>query len=148
MGFEPNRRNRKYVPNLAQQQAESTGNYLLLDRLLGLLDESRSAIFGLPGQGQILLTETERSAYTSFITLAPLESLDWLMVPQLDVRMYHDARMAEVASINGFRPIKGSHPRGEVGKHVDEKQQINRHLGEWLRHCLDHGLAISQLSRP
>lgn len=147
MAFEPIRRNRKYVPNLARQQAESTSNYLLLDRLLGLLDDRRSAVFGLPGQGQFVLTETERSAYTSFITMAPLERVEWLDAPQLDVRMYHDARMAEVASINGYRPTRGSHPRGEIGRQVDEKQQINQHLGEWLRHCLDHGLALGQQQR-
>ncbi|MGB0958393.1 MAG: DUF1249 domain-containing protein, partial [Litorivicinus sp.] len=128
---------------LAAQQAESSGNYLLLKRLLTLLDGPASGVFGVPEQGRILVTETERAAYTSFITLAPLDRSEWLQVPQLDVRMYHDARMAEVASINGFRPIKGSHrAASDHGLHIDEKQQINQHLGEWLRYCLAQGLAV------
>lgn len=139
----PVRKNRKFVPNLAAQQAESASNYLLLKRLLALIESPSGGIFGVPEQGRIVITETERSAYTSFITLAPLDRFDWLQVPQLDVRMYHDAKMAEVASINGFRPIKGSHRAAtDHGLHIDEKQQINQHLGEWLRYCLSHGLAV------
>ena len=78
MSFEPIRRNRKYVPNLAAQQAESANNYLLLNRLMGLLNEDREALFGVPGQGQILLTETQRSPYTSFVTLVGLDRAEWL----------------------------------------------------------------------
>lgn len=144
MSFEPLRHNRRYVPNLAAQQAESASNYLLLNRLMMLLDQDRQAIFGVPGQGHILLTETERSAYTSFVTLVGLDRAQWLQVPQLDVRVYHDARMAEIASIDGYRPVQGSHSRTNRRRQVDEKQQINTYLGEWLRYCLDAGLAASQ----
>lgn len=147
MSFLPNRRNRRYVPNLAAQQAESASNYLLLVRLMSVLNSEREAIFGVPGQGQILLTETQRSPYTSFVTLVGLDRAKWLQVPQLDVRMYHDARMAEVASIDGFRPVQGSHSRADRQRHADEKQQINTYLGEWLRYCLDAGLAGHQAGR-
>ncbi len=143
----PNRKNRRYVPNLAAQQTESASNYLLLARLMSVLDENREAIFGVPGQGHILLTETQRSPYTSFVTLVGLDRAQWLQVPQLDVRMYHDARMAEIASIDGYRPIKGSHSRDDRRRHADEKQQINTYLGEWLRHCLNTGLASNKASR-
>lgn len=141
MSFEPLRHNRRYVPNLAAQQAESAANYLLLNRLMAVLDDDRQAVFGVPGQGHILLTETERSPYTSFVTLVGLDRAQWLQVPQLDVRMYHDARMAEIASIDGYRPIQGSHSRTDRRRQADEKQQINTYLGEWLRYCLSAGLA-------
>lgn len=147
MNFEPIRRNRKYVPNLAAQQAESANNYLLLNRLMGLLNDDREALFGVPGQGQILLTETQRSPYTSFVTLVGLDRAEWLQVPQLDVRMYHDARMAEIASIDGYRPVSGSHCRTSRERHVDEKQQINTYLGEWLRYCLNVGQAPVRIER-
>ena len=147
VSFEPLRRNRKYVPNLAAQQAESANNYLLLNRLMGLLNEDREALFGVPGQGQILLTETQRSPYTSFVTLVGLDRAEWLQVPQLDVRMYHDARMAEIASIDGYRPVAGSHCRSSRERHADEKQQINTYLGEWLRYCLNVGQAPLRIQR-
>ncbi|MGB0964602.1 MAG: DUF1249 domain-containing protein [Litorivicinus sp.] len=147
MSFIPNRRNRRYVPNLAAQQAESASNYVLLARLMLLLDDQGEAIFGVPGQGHILLTLTERSPYTSFVTLVGLDRATWLQVPQLDVRMYHDARMAEIASIDGYRPVRGSHSRDDRRRHADEKQQINTYLGEWLRHCLNTGLAAGRDAR-
>ena len=147
VSFEPIRRNRKYVPNLAAQQAESANNYLLLNRLMGLLNDDREALFGVPGQGQILLTETHRSPYTSFVTLVGLDRAEWLQVPQLDVRMYHDARMAEIASIDGYRPVAGSHCRSSRERHADEKQQINTYLGEWLRYCLNVGQAPLRIQR-
>ena len=106
---------------------------------MGLLNDDREALFGVPGQGQILLTETQRSPYTSFVTLVGLDRAEWLQVPQLDVRMYHDARMAEIASIDGYRPVAGSHCRSSRERHADEKQQINTYLGEWLRYCLNVG---------
>lgn len=138
--FWPNRRTRKYVPNLAEQQAESARNFLLLMRLMPLLKDG-VAVFDVPDQGSLVLTETERSRYTGFVTLAPLDANKWLQAPQFDIRVYYDAKLAEVASINGFRPISGRHNRAERDRQVDEKRQINQHLGEWLRHCLDAGLA-------
>ena len=141
MSYEPLRRNRRYVPNLAEQQAESARNYVLLLRLLNVMGDREEAVFGLPGQGRLVLTQTSASRYTSFVTLAPLQTDSWLTVPQLDIRAYHDVKLAEIASIDGFRPIKGSHERHERDVQVDEKRQIGRYLGEWLKYCLDAGLA-------
>ena len=147
VSFEPIRRNRKYVPNLAAQQAESANNYLLLNRLMGLLNEDREALFGVPGQGQILLTETQRSPYTSFVTLVGLDRAEWLQVPQLDVRMYHDARMAEIVAFQRARHLAGRYEYPNPNMYQrDEKAQQNRYLAELLALCLAEGRLTDTVS--
>lgn len=60
--------------------------------------------------------------------------------PRMSIRLYHDARMAEVISSQDIRQVK---PRYDYpNKHMhqqDEKQQINQFLNEWLHLCLEHG---------
>ncbi len=58
----------------------------------------------------------------------------------MEIRLYHDARMAEVISSQDIHQVK---PRYDYpNKHMhqqDEKQQINQFLNEWLHLCLEHG---------
>lgn len=60
--------------------------------------------------------------------------------PRMSIRLYHDARMAEVISSQDIHQVK---PRYDYpNKHMhqqDEKQQINQFLNEWLHLCLAHG---------
>jgi uncharacterized protein YqiB (DUF1249 family) len=60
--------------------------------------------------------------------------------PRMSIRLYHDARMAEVISSQDIHQVK---PRYDYpNKHMhqqDEKQQINQFLNEWLHLCLTHG---------
>ena len=99
---------------------------------MGLLNDDREALFGVPGQGQILLTETQRSPYTSFVTLVGLDRAEWLQVPQPDVRMYHDARMAEIASIDGCKPVAGSHCRLAAS---GTRMKSSRSTPTWVSGC-------------
>lgn len=66
--------------------------------------------------------------------------------PRMSIRLYHDARMAEVISSQDIYQVK---PRYDYpNKHMhqqDEKQQINQFLNEWLHLCLAHGQVNVQL---
>ena len=61
-------------------------------------------------------------------------------MPQLTMRLYHDAKMAEVISCDKVRCIR---PRYEKLNHTmyqtDEKSQWNKFLSEWLEYCLEYG---------
>lgn len=61
-------------------------------------------------------------------------------VYQGDVRLYHDANVAEVVKCQRYRQFKPRYKYPNLDMHqVDEKAQMNRFLGELLAHCLAHG---------
>ena len=56
------------------------------------------------------------------------------------VRLYHDARLAEVTEARPFRRVNARYAYPNRNMHQrDEKAQWNRFLAEWLRHVHDHG---------
>ncbi|WP_121345194.1 DUF1249 domain-containing protein, partial [Pseudomonas aeruginosa] len=66
--------------------------------------------------------------------------LPWLPAPRLEVRVYHDARMAEVIGAEQARRLMAIYPYPNQAMHQpDEKNQLNLFLGEWLAHCLACG---------
>lgn len=63
-----------------------------------------------------------------------------LLHPKMMVRLYHDARMAEIISNQGVKQIKPRYDYPNKKMHLpDEKQQINFFLKEWLQLCLQLG---------
>jgi uncharacterized protein len=93
-----------------------------------------------------LLCITERSPYTTTLELSRTavgDSSGWLAMPKLTLRMYHDAKLAEVLAWEGHKRLR---PRYEYPNQSmyqsDEKYQLNRFLGEWLALCLDHGHSL------
>ena len=63
-----------------------------------------------------------------------------LLHPKMTIRLYHDARMAEVISNQDIRQVKPRYDYPNVKMHLpDEKQQINQFLKEWLQLCLKLG---------
>ena len=60
--------------------------------------------------------------------------------PAMVVRLYHDARMAEVISSQDIKQIKPRYDYPNAAMHhPDEKQQINLFLKEWLQLCHELG---------
>lgn len=59
---------------------------------------------------------------------------------RMSIRLYHDARMAEVISSQDVFQVKPRYDYPNKNMHQqDEKQQINQFLNEWLHLCLEHG---------
>jgi uncharacterized protein YqiB (DUF1249 family) len=67
------------------------------------------------------------------------QTLGWLR-PQFEVRLYHDARLAEVVSCQQVRRFKAvyDYPNLEMMQ-PDEKRQINLLLRDWLLLCQRQG---------
>lgn len=93
----------------------------------------------------------EQTAYTTLLSLSQADdagdSLDhWCQLPQLQLRLYHDARVVEVVACQGIWRLR---PRyGYPNKRMlqqDEKAQWNRFLTEWLSHCLEHGYSFDPM---
>ncbi len=134
---------KKYVPDLKAQMATCEANYVRLGKLMPDLDKVSGRHFCVLWRQhaiQVSIRVEERFNYTTSLRIEQRgEGLSWLQMPDLIVRLYHDARMAEVIC-RKRRPMQGrySYPNAQM-HHPDEKQQLNHYLGEWLAHCLAHG---------
>ncbi len=139
--------NRRYVPDLPEQNALCEANYLRLEKLLGGLQESH---YGFRWEGhhhepvQVRVEIIERFKFTTTLNL--IKQNPSLPKPmdrvQLTIRMYHDARMAEVVTWDSGRQLSGVYPYpNDQMYQIDEKAQANVYLGEWLAHLLRHGVA-------
>lgn len=121
--------------------AECEANYARLRRLFDCAGPGRR--FGLDSGLCLRLTVTDQAPYTTTLTIAPEGEPLPVLAPVLTVRMYHDARLAEVVEFASRRQVQPryDYPNPDMYQ-PDEKAQWNRFLGEWLSHCLQHGLAL------
>lgn len=134
----------RYRVDLAHLQATCEANYLRLRRLMpgmAVQDELRIAIDSGDGVQQTLtLRVLERCRYTSTLQLVHERRHDWLAPPSMEVRLYHDANMAEVVAAYNRRRFRGVYPYpNEQMLQPDEKYQLNSFLGEWLGYCQRYG---------
>ncbi|MBD9485296.1 DUF1249 domain-containing protein [Pseudomonas sp. PDM14] len=135
----------RYRVDLVELQSACEANYARLLRLLpGMRDmhgERRVALSqGDQLLGVLVLQVLESCPYTTTLQVRQEHSLPWLPVPKLEVRVYHDARMAEVTSAENARRFRSIYAYPNAAMHQpDEKTQLNLFLGEWLSHCLACG---------
>lgn len=89
----------------------------------------------------------ETTKYTTLIEICQSDQVAVFPLPTMSVRLYHDARVAEVCSADQLGRIKARYDYPNV-KMVqrDEKAQINRFLGDWLTFCLRHGISRTPLN--
>jgi hypothetical protein len=119
-------------------------NYAHLGPVLNALGDEDRARFVLPaGPGDELECEVrvlERARYTTVLRLEQDAVHEMLPPARVTVRLYHDARMAEVTEALPFRSVKARHSYPNAWMHQeDEKSQWNRFLAEWLVHLRQHG---------
>ncbi|AAY95951.1 DUF1249 domain-containing protein [Pseudomonas protegens] len=135
----------RYRVDLAGLQASCEANYARLMRLLPDMRNQpvarRIAVTqGDQMLGVLALEVVLACPYTTTLQVRQEHSLPWLPVPQLEVQVYHDARMAEVISAEHARRFRSIYPYPNAFMHQpDEKAQLNVFLGEWLSHCLACG---------
>lgn len=107
--------------------------------LLGTSDEATKRTL-------VELRVLERSRYTTLIQLVQRPQLSWGRSPNMRIRMYHDAKSAEVVEYQHQNRFHGSYelPNRRM-RQRDEKAQLNQFLGEYLRYCLAVGGAMDGL---
>lgn len=145
------RRRLRYVPDIARLGAVCDANYArmmkLSPELVVGLETRINLFFGPDWHGTVSLKVTEVAKYTTTYFLQQLNAPGpWLNNPEMSVRLYHDARMAEVISLHRYRRVEAVHDYPNAAMHLpDEKLQINVFLGEWLAFCESHGAAELEL---
>lgn len=122
-------------------------NYIQLRQLMPDLDAIQDhSISRVPGALSLYLTIQERCKYTTTLHLTYLfqDEGGELPAPDVVVRLYHDAQVAEVIS-RGRR--RGRHHAEYDRFHhrysIDTKWWANRFLHKWLGYCLRYGHVFS-----
>ena len=79
--------------------------------------------------------------------LAPGDPAARIRDPDLEVCVYHDARLAEVRSFRGFqRHRQLSRLQSGLKRELDQRWARNMMLNKWLEYCVERGHRFS--SRP
>ncbi|MDY6956587.1 MAG: DUF1249 domain-containing protein [Pseudomonadota bacterium] len=124
-------------PNLASLLALYEQNYAALFHLLGMAGPYPSGAVARPSRLPALylsVLERERFTTTYHLTHHFGQADESQMVPDLQLRVYHDARQCEAIP----SPAPASR-RGNPMIPMSERWTVNIMLNKWLRYCLDHG---------
>jgi hypothetical protein len=115
-------------------------------RLGWLVDELREItterVSQVASDCDLFLTPLELSRYTSVFRLTyRFESEESCQRdPDLEVCVYHDARLAEVRSFRGFqRHPQLSKLQSELKRELDQRWARNMMLNKWLEYCAERG---------
>ena len=106
------------------------------------------------GDCDLLLTVAERSPYTTTLTLTYLlpEEPVARAYPDMSVRLYHDARLAEAqewapASASAAQPAALRSLRSRMERELDQRWARNVMLNKWLEYCVERGHRFSPATR-
>ncbi len=111
-------------------------NYLRLKKIAPDLDIADEMISVSPCHLDLFLSVTERCKYTTMMTLTYRfqEGNKVICQPDMHLRMYHDARIAEVQD-----RLDRKHHRIYSNKGLLQKWKLNRFLYKWLGYCIFQG---------
>jgi len=152
-------RDRRYSVDLPAHMAECDANYVRLQRLFPDLRDKPEQTINLPLQAlhaQVVFEVLEKGPYTTLVRIdvqaekTDSEATRWIELvgaPTMTVRVYHDARSAEVVSYQAQNRFHSSYeyPNSRM-RQRDEKAQLNRFLSEFLTLCLEHGASNHPVS--
>ena len=118
-------------------------NYIRLGWLAGdlraLAGEHRSRV---ADDCELKLTVLERGPYTTMLALTYAfgPGSDGPDAPDLEVRVYHDARVAEAHALGGG-------PSGVEAERLGSRWSRNMMLNKWLEYCVDRGHRFGRARR-
>lgn len=151
---------RPYSIDLSAQMAVCDANFIRVLQLLPNLEfgAKREISFNnelnfITSRKDSLITTLEvieSFKYTSTMRMTNLSShsatttSSYYQPPEMLIRMYHDAKTAEVVSYQQAKYFKAKYPLPNKSMYqADEKEQINFFLSEWLIFCQKEGLCSS-----
>src|SRR5690606_29766224 len=102
----------------------------------------------------LILSVRERSPYTTTFNLTYLlpESSRAVEYPDMQVRVYHDARLAEAQAWLRTDRQEHLHPvlralRSRAERELDQRWARNMMLNKWLEYCLERGHRFTPATR-
>ena len=141
-------RDRRYKVDLPAHMAECDANFLRLQKLFPCMKDRDQFTFGVQLNGttkEVCIEVLERSPYTTLLKVTQLPEAPWGVDPVLKIRLYHDARSAEVIEYQKQKRFDAAYryPNPQM-RQKDEKAQVNRFLSEFLSHCLANGVDVQE----
>jgi uncharacterized protein len=102
------------------------------------------------GDCDLLLSVTERTPYTSTVNLTYLfeQDAETVQYPDMRVRIYHDAHLAEAqewAGTHSQHVLKALRIQAE--RELDQRWARNVMLNKWLEYCVERGHRFSSATR-
>ena len=145
-------RQNNYRPPSYSMMAVYEGNYRKLMRIIPDIRLLHGTVYSeFNGRPILFLEVLEQCKYTSMLAITHYLSLEDRLVTDffMELRVYHDARLAEVSDYQHqtqLLPVY-SYPNKQMYQPY-EKQQVNLFLEEWLQYCLRYGCQFEQLADP
>ena len=133
---------RKYHVNLSELMRVYETNYAKMVSLLPRPEVIGALASYRVCKQQYQIKVLEITVYTTLVELYLIDGNPVYPLPKLTVRLYHDARVAEVCAIQQLAYIKAKYdyPNGKMLQ-KDEKHQLNQFLSDWLTFCLKNGIS-------
>jgi uncharacterized protein YqiB (DUF1249 family) len=117
-------------------------NYIGIRRLIPLMPPAQTRqVSPLPGGLDLHLEVLERFRYTTelFLTYHFPRGTGAVAEPDLRIRIYHDARLAEVMAAQLRHRPEFRIGEEDAKTQLSTRWQVNRFLYKWLNYCLHQG---------
>jgi uncharacterized protein YqiB (DUF1249 family) len=121
-------------------------NYLLFSRLISNFEKEKSFSFGIPlgslNVNKVFISLSRVSKFTSDIKISFSAELSKKI--EIEIRLYHEAKMCEVIRFQGFhQSLVSIFPsQKKFGFTKDEKFQWNSFLNKFLTVCIESGRSL------
>ena len=130
-----------YRQNLPKYIRLCEQNYARINRLLPEENTIGAEKKVLVGGFEFTLSIIEASPYTNLVSLKQTDNkVIGFTRPDLNVRIYHDAKVAEVVCKYYPKRVRPAYAYPNPEMHQkDEKYQLNAFLKDWLEYCINQG---------
>jgi len=134
----------RYIQSLPKYLTLCEHNYLRTLKLLPKQRDIGCARSVQLGNNQFEVVIESNAKYTMDIAITQQSGMLTGIEPLfLTVRLYHDAKVAEIIHHDYHQRIKPSYAYPNPNMHQkDEKYQLNAFLHDWLVACLENGRAV------
>ncbi|GAL21337.1 MULTISPECIES: DUF1249 family protein [Vibrio] len=131
-----------YHVDLAELMRIYETNYAKLNRLIPTAPEVGDVRCYQAGSLTYQLEVREVTKYTTLVEIFQDDELPVFPLPKMTVRLYHDAKVAEVCDCENASRVQARYDYPNAKMHQkDEKFQFNQFLSDWLTFCLKNGIS-------
>ena len=125
-------------------------NYQRIIKFFPIQDSKNNINYLIPEgefNSEINLSCKKLSSHTSVIEIKKNKSISLLHDTEIEIYIYHDAKMAEVRKFNGKKQfwLRNKYPNKNMLS-KDEKFQWNYFLEEFLVHTKNYGLSVLKIA--
>ncbi|MDX3773322.1 DUF1249 domain-containing protein [Chromatiaceae bacterium AAb-1] len=136
----------RYVPKLPDFLTLCERNYAQLSRLLPQQPLSgQHWLINISELHQYRMQVIDNARFTTTLLIELVNGRGRFFRPWFEVRLYHDAQLAEVVACQQLRHFRAVYEYPNLAMRLpDEKYQINTLLQDWLKLCAAQGYSATE----